>query len=113
VPLENAIRSGDLRILDGSGGVRVFVDQAAQDGSSVDPSGIEVGHSGARDVTMCAGDVLSNALVRPARVVMRLIPRENRAQVRLAEDQRPVEYLAAQRADEARRSRSSAAPGRR
>jgi hypothetical protein len=71
VPLENAIRPGDLRILGGSGGVRVFVDQAAQDGSSVDPSGIDFGHSGARGVTMCVGDVLSNALVRPGRVVVR------------------------------------------
>ena len=55
VPLENAIRSGDLRILGGSGGVRVFVDQAAQDGSSVDPSGIDFGHSGAWGVTICVG----------------------------------------------------------
>ena len=68
VPLENAIRSGDLRILGGSGGVRVFVDQAAQDGSSVDPSGIDFGHSGVWGVTMCVGDVLSNALVRPGRL---------------------------------------------
>jgi hypothetical protein len=33
VPLGNTTRSVDLRILGGSGGVRVFVDQAAQDGS--------------------------------------------------------------------------------
>ena len=29
---KKTIRSGDLRVLVGSGGVRVFVDQAAQDG---------------------------------------------------------------------------------
>jgi hypothetical protein len=61
VPLGNTIRPGDLRILDGSGGVRVFVDQAAQDGSSVDPCGIDFGHGGAWGVTICAGDVLGDA----------------------------------------------------
>jgi hypothetical protein len=63
VPLENTIRSGDLRVLGGSGGVSVFVDQAAQDGSSVDPCGAGVGHGGAGDVTVAAGDVLCDALV--------------------------------------------------
>ena len=84
----------------GSGGVRVFVDQAAQDGSSVDSYGAGVGHGGPGDVTVAAGDVLCDALVRPGGVVMRLIFRENGAQVRLIEDQRPVEDFAAQRADE-------------
>jgi hypothetical protein len=101
VPLENAIRSGDLRVLGGSGGVSVFVDQAAQDGSSVDPCGAGVGHGGAGDVTVAAGDVLCDALVRPGGVVVRLIFRENGAQVRLAEDQRPVEDFVAQRPYEA------------
>jgi hypothetical protein len=81
--------------------VRVFVDQAAQDGSSVDPCHVEVGHGDAGGVTICAGDMLIDALVWSGRVVMRLIFREDGAQVRLAEDQRPVEDLAAQRAYEA------------
>ena len=64
VPLGNMIRSGDLRVLGGSGGVRVFVDQTAQDGSSVDPCAVEVGHGGAGRVTTCVGDMLSDALLR-------------------------------------------------
>jgi hypothetical protein len=55
VPLDNTIQSGDLRVLAGSGGVRVFVDQAAQDGSSMDPCGVEVGHGAAGGVTICVG----------------------------------------------------------
>ncbi len=39
VPLEIWIRPGDLRVLGGSGGMRVFAGQAAQDRSSVDPCG--------------------------------------------------------------------------
>ena len=101
VPLGNTIRSGDLRVLGGSGGVRVFVDQAAQDGASVDPCGVEVGHGGAGRVTICVGDMLSDALVRPGRVVVRLIFGEDGAQVRLAVDQCPVGDFAAQGADEA------------
>jgi hypothetical protein len=42
VPLGNTIRYVGLRILGESGGVRVFVDQAAQDGSSVDPCRVKV-----------------------------------------------------------------------
>jgi hypothetical protein len=75
VPLDNTIQSGDLRVLAGSGGVRVFVDQAAQDGSSMDPCGVEVGHGEAGGVTICVGDMLSDALVRPGRVVVLLILR--------------------------------------
>jgi hypothetical protein len=39
----------------GSGGVGVFVDQAAQDGSSVDLRGAGVGHGGAGDVMSLSG----------------------------------------------------------
>jgi hypothetical protein len=67
----------------------------------VAPCGVEVGHGGAGRVTICVGDMLGDALVRPGRVVVRLIFREVRTQVRLAVDQRPVEDFAAQRADEA------------
>jgi hypothetical protein len=58
VPLENTIRSGDLRVLGGSGCVRVFVNQAAQDGSSVDPCGIEVSQGEAGGVMIPVGDML-------------------------------------------------------
>src|SRR6266568_2310990 len=88
-------------VLGRSGGMRVFVDQAAQDRSSADPCGVEVGHGGAGGVTICAGDMLSDALVRPGRVVVRLIFHKDGVQMRLAEDQRPAGYLAAQGADEA------------
>src|SRR6266516_4389087 len=47
-----------------SGGVIVFVDQAAQYGSPVDPCGAGVGHGGAGDVAVAAGDMLCDALVR-------------------------------------------------
>jgi hypothetical protein len=71
VPFGNTIRSGDLRVLGGSGGVRVFVDQAAQDGSSVDLCGAGVGHGGAGRVTICVWDMLGDALVRPGRAPLR------------------------------------------
>ena len=45
--------------------------------------------------------MLCDALVRPGNVVVRLIFREDGAQVPLAEDQRPVEDFAAQGADKA------------
>jgi hypothetical protein len=61
VPLGNTIQPGQLRVLGGSGGVRVFVDQAIQDGPSVDPCGVEVGHGGAGRVTICVGDMLGDA----------------------------------------------------
>src|SRR5213078_5233051 len=82
VPLENTIRFSDLRDVDGSGGVRVLVDQAAHDASSVDPSGVEVGQGGAERVAIAVRDVLSDALVRPGGVVMRLLLGEYGAQVR-------------------------------
>ena len=44
---------------------------------------------------MAVGDMLCDALVRPGRVVMRLMLREDGVQVRLAEDQNPVEESAA------------------
>jgi hypothetical protein len=86
VPLENAIRSGELRVVGGSGGVRVLVDQPAEDSSSVDPSGVEVGQGGAGLVAIAVRDLLFDALVRTGGVVVRLVLREYGAQVRLAED---------------------------
>jgi hypothetical protein len=46
---------GDLRVFRVSGGIRVFVDQAAQDRFSVDLSCIDVGHGGAGSVTFIVG----------------------------------------------------------
>jgi hypothetical protein len=86
VPLENAIRSGELRVVGGSGGVRVLVDQTAKDASSVDPSGVEVGQGGAGHAAIAVRDSLFDALVRTGGVVVRLVLREYGAQVRLAED---------------------------
>jgi hypothetical protein len=45
--------------------VRVFVDQAAQDGFSEDPFAVEVGHGDAGSVEFVIGDALGDALVRP------------------------------------------------
>jgi hypothetical protein len=47
--------------------VRVFVDQAAQDGFSADLLSVDVDHGGAGSVTSVAGDALGDALVRPGR----------------------------------------------
>jgi hypothetical protein len=53
-----------------SGGARVFVDQAAQDGFSVDPFAVEVGNG----EVFTVGDALGDALVRPGReAVTRLL----------------------------------------
>jgi len=62
---------------------------------------VDVGQGGAGSVTFVVGDVLGDALVRPGAVVMRLVFRQDRAQMPLAEDQHTVEELAAQGADEA------------
>ena len=68
----------------------------------MDPCGVEVGQGEAGGpVTIPVGDTLGDALVRPGNVVVPLILHQDDAEVRLAEDQRPVEELAAQGADEA------------
>jgi hypothetical protein len=46
VPLENRDSRRDLRFFGISSGGRIFVDQAAQDGFSEDPSAVEVGTGG-------------------------------------------------------------------
>jgi hypothetical protein len=61
----------------------------------VDPCGLEVGHRGAGGVPICVGDMLSDAQVRPGHVVVRLMLHKDAAQMRLTEDPRPIEYLAA------------------
>jgi hypothetical protein len=65
--------AGDLRFVRASGGVRVFVDQAVEDGFSADPLDIEVGHGGPGSVASGAGDALGDALVRPGGVVVGLV----------------------------------------
>jgi hypothetical protein len=101
VPLENTIRPVACGLVVASGGVRVFVDQAVQDGFSADPLDIEVSHGGWGSVVSGIGDMLSNALMRPGAVVVRLVFGQDGAQVGLAEDQHAVEELAAQGADKA------------
>jgi hypothetical protein len=79
-----------------SGSARVFVDQAARDGFSVDPFAVEGGNGEAATVVFAVGDALGGALVRPGRVVVRLVLGQDGAQVALAEDQQTVEALKAQ-----------------
>jgi hypothetical protein len=65
--------AGDLQVFRESGDVRVFVDQAAQDGFSADLLCVDVGHGGAGSVRFVVGDVLGDALVRPGRLAVRLV----------------------------------------
>jgi len=92
----------DLRFFGVSGGACVFVDQAAQDGFSVDPFAVEVGNDGeVATVVFTVGDALGDALVRPGRVVVHLVFGQDCAQMALPEDQHVVQELPAQGADEA------------
>jgi hypothetical protein len=59
---------GDLRVFRASGGIRVFIDQAAQDGFSPDLSCVDAGRDGAGTVTSIVGDALGDALMRPGGV---------------------------------------------
>jgi hypothetical protein len=61
--------AGDLLVFRASGGVRVFVDQSAQDRFPADLLCVYAGHGGARSVRFAVGDALGDALVRPGRVV--------------------------------------------
>jgi hypothetical protein len=67
----------------------------------VDPFAVEVGNGEVSTVVFAVGDALGDALVRPGRVVVRLVFGHNGAQVRLAEDQYALQQLAAEGADEA------------
>jgi hypothetical protein len=62
MPLENSIQpaTGGFRRSCGRG---VFVNQPAQDGSSADPCGVEVGHGSAASVAMAIGYMLRDARV--------------------------------------------------
>jgi hypothetical protein len=65
VPLENRIRLVTCKSLGVSGSARVSVDQAAQDGFSVDPFAVEVGNGEAATVVFGVRDALGDTLVRP------------------------------------------------
>src|ERR1019366_373933 len=90
----------DLGLLRFSGGSLVFVDQAAEDPFSADPAGAGVccgdAGSGAR-----VRDALVDALMGAGGVVMLLVFGQDGAQVRLVQDQGPVEELTAQGANQA------------
>jgi hypothetical protein len=78
--------AGDLQVFGVSGSARVFVDQAAKDGYSVDPFAVEVGNGEAATVVFAVGDALSDALVRPGRVVVHLVFGQDGAQMRLTQN---------------------------
>ena len=78
-----------------SGGSAVFVDQPVQYGFSADSPDIEVGCGVGGSFALAAGSPLGNALVRPGRVVMHLVFRQDAAQVALTEDQHAVQELTA------------------
>jgi hypothetical protein len=73
VLLENRIRLLACGLVVASGGVRVFVDQAVEDGFSVDLPDAGVGDSGPRSIASGIGDALGDALVRPGGVVVNLV----------------------------------------
>jgi hypothetical protein len=85
-----------------SGGTCVFVDQAAQDGFSEDPSAVKVGNSGVATVLFAVGDALGDALMRPGHVVVHLVFSQDGAQMALPGDQHAVQELTAQGTNEAR-----------
>ena len=76
-----------------SGGARVFVDQAAQDGFSEDPSAVKVGNGEVATVVFPVGDALGDALVRPGHVVVHLVFSQDGAQMAFPEDQHAVQDL--------------------
>ena len=67
----------------------------------MDPFAVEVGNGGVATVVFAVGDALGDALVRPGRVVMRLVFGQDGAQVALAEDQHAVQEPPAQGTDKA------------
>jgi len=62
----------------------------------VDPFAVGVGNGEVAAVVFAAGDALGDALVRPGRVVMRLVLGQDGAQMRFTENQHAVEELTAQ-----------------
>jgi len=81
--------------------VRVLVDEAVEGRSSADVLDVEIGPDEAGIVRFVVGDALGDALVRPGRIVVRLVFSEDGAQVLLADDQHAVQELATQGSDQA------------
>jgi hypothetical protein len=100
-PLENRIWLLACGFVVASGGSAVFVDQLVQYGFSADSLDIEVDCCGAGSFALMAWNPLGDALMRPGRVVVELVLDQDGAQMRLTEDQHPVEELAAQGTEEA------------
>src|SRR5450755_1682683 len=100
-PARKQDSAGDLQVIRGSGGVRVLVDQAAQDGFSADVLCADVDRGGAG--ASCSPSVTrwADALVRPGHLVVGLVVGQDGAQMPLAEDQHADEEFAAQGAGEA------------
>jgi hypothetical protein len=73
-----------------SGGSAVLVDQAVQYGLSPDSLDIGVDCGDAGSFALTAGSPLGDALMRPGRVVARLVLEQDGAQMRLTEDQASV-----------------------
>jgi hypothetical protein len=70
--------------------VRVLVDQAVEDRSSADLQGLDIGPDAAGNVSFVVGGALGDALVRPGRVVVRLVFGQDRLQMSLADDQHAI-----------------------
>src|SRR5579859_5091953 len=79
----------------------MFVDQAAQDGFSEDPSAVEAGNGQASTVVVAVGDALGGALVRPGRVGVHLVVSQDGAQVAFPQDEHAVPEFTAQGSGEA------------
>src|SRR5258708_354371 len=72
----------------------ILANDAAEDGFSTDPSGVQVDDLRSRVVRVVSGDALGNAPVRARGVVMSGVPGQDGVHVRLVQDQDPVEQLA-------------------
>jgi fatty acid desaturase len=84
-----------------SGGGDRRADGRSEDGTSLEPSDVEVDQDNARIVRIGVRNVLPGAMVWPGRVAVRLIFGQDGTQTRLVQDQHPVEYLSAQGTDKA------------
>jgi hypothetical protein len=83
-----------------SDGVRVLVDQAGQDGFFGGSLVCRCRSPWRGERQVRRRDALLYTLVRPGRIVVRLVVDQDGAQMLLAEDQHAVQKLAAQGADE-------------
>ncbi len=90
VPLEDSIRF----LTCGSSGCQAAwvysFDQAVENRFSADLLCVDAGHGGAGSATFAVGDALRDALVRPGRVVARLVLGQDRQQVCLVGREDPA-----------------------